>query len=50
MAIQWVAQGRGQIARITGRNSGYSKHAKFNQYGHYVGQYTKQTNKKRKNK
>lgn len=50
MAIQMQPQGRGQHAVYTGRNNGWSKHAKFDRYGNYVGQFTKkQTNQKRKN-
>ena len=48
MAIQYVPCGHGQRPNTVGRNNGWSKHAKFDRYNNYVGQYTKkQTNKKK---
>lgn len=45
MPITFSPQGRGQVAVY----SGWSKHAKFDQYKNHIGHYTKkQTNKKRK--
>lgn len=47
MGITYQPCGHGQRAVSTGRVGGYSKHAKFVGL-QYVGQHTKQTNKKRR--
>jgi hypothetical protein len=47
MATQFIPCGHGQRAITSGRNNGWSKHAKF-VGGQYAGQHTKQTNQKRK--
>ena len=47
MHNQLVPLGHGQVAVTTG----YSKHAKFDQFNNHIGRYTtKQTNQKRKKK
>jgi hypothetical protein len=49
MGWQLKPLGHGQISVFEGRNGGWSKHAKFNRHGDYIGQHTKkQTNAKRK--
>lgn len=44
MGIRYVPCGHGQQAVTIGRNNGWSKHARFDSYGNYIGQSTKQTN------